>query len=180
MTEGTRSYLIGCHQFLLHPLWVLLAWRFEYKSWPKWWELICIFLHDIGICGRQYLSDDKAKKGHWMLGAWWTYLIVWKLSRNPYLGHSAAWTCAGHCPEESSILPHLPVQESKLSIADKRSWLVAPVYWMWWNYFVDLRRKNTEITPPKWKKLVAKNLKRERPLGSHELYLREAEGKGKE
>ena len=56
LSEGTKSYLIGSHQFLLHPIWVLLAWRLEYKSWPKWWEIICIFLHDIGICGRQYLS----------------------------------------------------------------------------------------------------------------------------
>jgi len=167
LKEGTRSYLIGSHQFLLHPLWVLFAWRLEYKGWPKWWEIICIFLHDVGVCGRQYLSDDGAKKGHWMLGAWWSYLIVWKLSRNPYLGQVAAWTCAGHCPGESS-LPHLPVHESKLFRADKRSWLIAPMWWLWSNYWIE----DFSITTPRtWRRLVEENLREPKMKSSHALFL---------
>ena len=81
MTEGTKSYLIGCHQFLLHPLFVLMAWRLEYKSWPKWWEIIGIFLHDVGVCGRQYLSDDKAKEGHWRKGSKMAAWIVFECQR---------------------------------------------------------------------------------------------------
>ena len=180
MKEGTKSYLIGCHQFFFHGLWVLFAWRLEYKKWPQWWEIICIFLHDVGICGRQYLSDDKAKIGHWMLGAWWSYLIVWKLSKNPYLGHLAAWTCAGHCPKESS-LPHLPVMESKLSRADKRSWLVAPMWWLKLNYYTEWHGKGLGVNlyhaTAGWQKLVAENLRRVKPLESHELYIRNREKK---
>lgn len=163
MTEGTKSYLVGCHQFFLHPLWVLMAWHLEYESWPKWWEIICIFLHDIGICGRQYLSDDMAKKGHWEVGAARARFMIWRLSKNTFKGLRAFDLCAGHCPEESRY------PESKLSRADKRSWLVAPMWWLWWGYWVE----GFEGTPPpEWKRMVAENLKREKPLGNHELYLR--------
>ena len=166
MTEGTKSYLIGCHQFFFHPLWVLLAWRLEYKSWPKWWKTICILLHDVGICGRQYLSDDGAKKEHWLKGAWLSVYVVRAL-----VGYSrsiqAGFLCAGHCPEESGY------DESKLSRADKRSWLVAPMWWLWWNYWAEWHGKGLSVaSPPVWKKLVADNLKREKPIGSHELYIR--------
>lgn len=160
MTEGTKSYLIGCHQFLFHPLWMLMAWRLEYKSWPKWWEVICILLHDVGICGRQYLSDDKAKIGHWQKGA---KIANRMLAVRFNLGGAPWCMIAGHCPKESDY------PESKLSRADKRSWLVAPMWWLWWNYWVE----GFEVTPPpKWRKMVAENLKREKPMGGHELYLK--------
>lgn len=168
MKEGTRSYLFGCHQFLLHPLWVLLAWRLEYKSWPKWWEIIAIFLHDIGICGRQYLSNDEAKIGHWRKGTHLSFYIVRKLTGSICKGAIlAGFLCAGHCPEESNF------PESKLSRADKRSWLVAPMWWLWFNYWVEWQGKGLGVTKPlEWKKLVAENLKRKNPIGSHELYVR--------
>ena len=172
MTEGTKSYLIGCHQFFFHPLWVLLAWRLEYKSWPKWWEIICIFLHDIGVCGRQYLSDDKAKKGHWLKGAILSWRILARLDRlqkrEDVLSAKAYRTCAGHCPEESKHFG-----ESKLSRADKRSWLVAPIWWLWCNYWVEQFGKRTGVKPLKWKRIVAENLKSKNTTGNHELYLRE-------
>lgn len=170
MTEGTKSYLIGCHQFLLHPLWVLLAWRLEYHTWPKWWEIIAIFLHDIGICGRQYLSDDEAKRGHWVKGAHLSAGIRAKFLHKLLDPHLAFELCAGHCPEESDY------PESKLSRADKRSWLLAPTWWLWCNYWVEWDGKGIGVTKPlQWKKLVAKNLKREKPIGSHELYMRNRE-----
>ena len=157
MTEGTKSYLIGCHQFLLHPVFVIMAWRLEYKSWPKLWQIVCIFLHDIGICGRQYLSDDTAKNGHWGRGARLTYI---------WLGIKAYSFCAGHTQESKC-------PESALARADKRSWVVAPMWWLWWNYWVEWSGKGIGVTPPPlWKKLVAENLKRERPLDSHELYIK--------
>ena len=169
MTEGTKSYLIGCHQFLLHPLWVLLAWRLEYKSWPKWWEIICILLHDIGICGRQYLSDDGAKRGHWTKGAELSENIVDKFTDNLLLPIEAHFMCGGHT-EESGY------KKSKLARADKRSWLVAPMWWLWCNYWVEWSGKRIGVTPPPlWKKLVAENLKRKNPIDSHELYIKNRE-----
>ncbi|KKN43601.1 hypothetical protein LCGC14_0701440 [marine sediment metagenome] len=174
MTEGTKSYLIGCHQFFLHPLWVLMAWRLEYKSWPAWWELICILFHDIGICGRQYLSDDKAKKGHWEKGARLSAMIIWKYFKVNPLRASKVWPwlfCAGHTGESG-------FSRSKLFRADKRSSLVAPSWWLWWNYWIEWSGNGISVTkPPLWKKLVAENLKRETPIDSHELYIRNR-GKG--
>ncbi len=175
MTEGTKSYLIGCHQFLLHPLWVLLAWRLEYKSWPKWWELICIFLHDIGICGRQYLSDDTAKKGHWYLGAHLASDFIWMLNRRSFLHIDAYKFCAGH--SSTSVFA-----KSKLWRADKRSWLVAPMWWLWWNYWIEWSgKKGLGVTkPPLWKKIVAENLRKRNPKGSHELYIKHRKQRGKQ
>ncbi len=170
MKEGTKSVLIGCHNPLFHGTWVLMAWRLEYKAWPKWWEIVGIFLHDIGVGGRQYLSDDKAKIGHWERGAHYTELIVWHLARHrrkAYLRQRAYQFVAGHCPEESGYL------QSKLARPDKRSWIVAPTAWLWWNYWAEWSGKGIGVTPPpKWKKLVAENLKRERPLGNHQLYIK--------
>lgn len=166
MKEGTKSYLVGCHQFLLHPLWVLLAWRLEYKSWPKWWEIICIFLHDIGICGRQYLSDDTAKIGHWLKGARLSAKIRSKFPHKILDPHLVFEFCAGHCPEESGY------NESKLSRADKRSWLIAPMWWLWLNYWVEWSNKRIGVTPPpEWRRLVKENLRRKKPIGNHDLYM---------
>jgi len=163
MTEGTKSYLIGCHQFLLHPLWVVLAWRLEYKSWPKWWELICIILHDIGICGRQYLSDDKAKIGHWESGAKLSSFIVGKFSKFMWPSVGAYLLCAGHCPKESSFI------ESKLFRADKRSRVLMPTWMMWPEYWFEIK-KTGGLTPIEWKKLLRKNLNTMKPFNTHELF----------
>ena len=173
MTEGTKSYLIGCHQFFLHPLFVFMAWRLEYKSWPKWWQLIGILFHDIGICGRQYLSDDKAKKGHWELGSALSSKIVMyltprkkrlTLSPTPYW-YRVSQLIAGHTQESN-------FPESLLARPDKRSWLIAPTCWLWWNYYIEWSGKGIGVTkPPIWKKLVAENLKRAKPIDSHALYI---------
>lgn len=154
MTEGTKSYLIGCHQFFLHPLFVFIAWRLEYKMWPKLREVIAIILHDIGICGRNYLSDDNAKIGHWILGA----DIAYKL-----LGQEGYFLTAGHAKEESGL------GESLLARADKRSRLIEP---KWWSAFYKLVEPPLRGNSNKWRKLVAENLKQENPIGNHQLYLK--------
>lgn len=167
MKEGTKSVLFGCHNPLMHGIWVLMAWRLEYRSWPQWWEVIGIFLHDVGVWGRQYLSDDEAKIGHWQLGAGVSSYLVYVLSGDVALAYSTEIFIAGHCPEES----HRP--ESKLARADKRSWLIAPSWWLWCNYFVEWHNSGHRVTPPPvWRKLVAENLKKERPIGNHELYIK--------
>jgi len=153
MTEGTKSYLIGCHQFLIHPLCVLWAWYKWYGAWPKPWQVVCIFIHDIGICGRQYLSDENAKWGHWEAGA----NLAGRL-----FGRKAYNFCAGHTPESFII-----VSRSDLWYADKYSWVVAPMWWLWNNFRVE----GFQVTHPwEWKILVAKNLLEENHFSSHKLY----------
>ncbi len=167
MTEGTKSYLIGCHQFLTHPFFVLIAWRLEYKSWPKWWELICIFLHDIGICKRQYLSNNEAKTDHWKAGAYWSLVIVEYLSRNPHSMKSLwAWKlAAGHCPRESTE------PESKLFRPDKRARVIAPLWVMWIEWRAEMR-KIGGATPPEWRKIVKEKLATGKTFHAHELHIK--------
>ena len=163
MTEGTKSYLIGCHQFLLHPLWVFFMWRIYFRRLPRWWELICIFLHDVGVCGRQYLSNQNGKEGHWICGAILSGLIVRRLGGED-LGWEAFCLCAGHSPGESGY------ERSDLFWADKASWLIAPMLWKWWNYFVEFRGIET-AKPPIWTEIVRRNLMKSNPLGNHVLFL---------
>ena len=158
MKEGTKSYLLGCHQFLLHPFWTLIAWRSIYGSWPKMWEIVCIFLHDVGIIGRQYLSNDNAKVMHWYLGA---------LIAEGYFGKKGYDFVAGHYPSGSNL------PKSKLWLADKRSCLVSPMFFGWIDYWMEFRHtKNKSSKPPIWRKLVAENLRTERPIDGHELYIK--------
>lgn len=166
ISEGTKSYLFGCHQFILHPLWVLFAWRLEYKKWPKWWEFICIFLHDIGVCGRQYLSSDQQKKGHWYKGAYYSFYLVWYLGgkRRSYLAHRALKLVAGHCPGESGYT------KSRLYKVDKRSFLIAPMWWLWLNHKIE-KFPLWNSGPRGWQKTIRDSLDDEEDKGIHELYL---------
>lgn len=168
MTEGTISYLFGCHQFFFYPLWVLFAWRLEYKSWPKLWQIICIFLHDVGICGRQYISDDEAKLGHWMLGGFLAHELFLKLGL-PRIAETSWLFIGGHAPNESGM------PKSKMFIPDKRSYLVEPMWMKWVNYYVEDFGISNLVD---WTERVKENLKREHPLGSHEMYLNLKNGEG--
>ena len=47
MRVGTKSLLFGVHQFLWHPVTVILAWRKLY-GWPSARETVCILVHDGG------------------------------------------------------------------------------------------------------------------------------------
>jgi len=154
MTEGTKSYLFGCHQFFIHPLLVLIAWYKEYKSFPKFWELVCVFLHDIGHIGKDYLSDYEQKQKHWMLGA----DIAYKL-----FGLKGFYLVAGHTVQNNH-------PRSKLFVPDKKSWLIAPDWWLnWTNIAEDF--KSDSSGAKRWKALVAENVKNGYPKGGHEIYL---------
>jgi hypothetical protein len=47
MKVGQRSLLYGVHQFLWHPITVLIAWWVLFGR-PTWRELVCIIIHDWG------------------------------------------------------------------------------------------------------------------------------------
>lgn len=171
ISEGTKSYLIGAHSFIFHPLFLLKAWYILYKSWPTWYELIGITLHDIGICGRDYLSNDKAKIGHYKKGAelsrdivrWICIKLKYSDSKRAIIVGQMYSFVAGHAPHESGF------RKSKLYLPDKYKWVVAPLWWMWCNYYIE----GFKGYPPKrWKLLVAENIKKENPLGNHELYIK--------
>jgi hypothetical protein len=154
MTQGTKSVLFGCHQFLIHPLLVLIAWVKYYRSVPALWQIVCIFLHDVGHIGKQYLDDPIAKAGHWRLGA----KIAGKL-----FGRKGFEFVAGHVTR--SICPR-----SMLYYPDKLSWLISPNVWLNLNSLIE--DFGTEASKAEnWKRIVAQNVENGFAKGSHELYL---------
>lgn len=58
MKVGTKSLLMGAHQFLLHPALVALAWRRIYGKWPTLGEAIVILFHDIGYIGVDNMDGE--------------------------------------------------------------------------------------------------------------------------
>ncbi len=116
MKQGTVSILIGCHS-PIHSLLVILAWKKLYKSFPKPWQIVCIFLHDIGHYGLDYLDDYEQKKLHWYPGA----KIAEKL-----FGDKGYNFTGGHCSHSNLV-------RSKMYKADKYSWYIAPWIWIYIN-----------------------------------------------
>ena len=67
MKTGTKSILIGTHQFLWHPFTVWLAWVELYGT-PGWKETICIATHDLGYIFCPDM-DGPCGENHPLLGA---------------------------------------------------------------------------------------------------------------
>lgn len=153
MTEGTRSLLFGCHHWLLHPLAVTRAWRRLHRCWPSRREFFCIFVHDWGLWGMNYVSESKA--GHWQRGA--------GIAHRRY--GCWAWSfVAGHCPKESHE------ERSLLFQADKLSWLCQPV-WLLALY----RVAEPYLTPARqWREVVQRRWEENRFCGweAHQEFLR--------
>jgi len=62
MTVGTKSLLFGVHQFIWHPLTVLFAWLYLYRSFPNWRELVCIVIHDWGYWGSSNMDGPEGER----------------------------------------------------------------------------------------------------------------------
>jgi hypothetical protein len=117
MSIGTKSILIGVHQFLWHPITVLLAWV-DLFGWPKPWEVFCIFIHDIGYLGKPNMDGEEGRK-HPELGAKIAGFLFGEKARRECLGHSRS------CAEKHQI------PTSRLCWADKWSTMFDPSHWYW-------------------------------------------------
>jgi hypothetical protein len=64
---GTRSVLFGAHQFILHPLFLAVAWTklYGFPFDPRLWA--AFFLHDVGYIGRENV-DGTEGEAHPALG----------------------------------------------------------------------------------------------------------------
>lgn len=60
MRTGRKSILFGVHQFIWHPITVLLAW-IELYGFPNWKEIVCIIIHDWGYWFCEHMDDLKGK-----------------------------------------------------------------------------------------------------------------------
>jgi hypothetical protein len=58
---GTRSVLFGAHQFLLHPLFLALAWTklYGFPFDPRLWA--AFFLHDVGYIGLENMDGTEGE-----------------------------------------------------------------------------------------------------------------------
>ena len=61
MKRGTKSLLFGVHQFIIHPIVVLLAWM-ELYGRPNWKEFICIVIHDWGYWEKRKMDDEDGER----------------------------------------------------------------------------------------------------------------------
>ena len=120
LKEGTISILLGCHS-IVHSFLVLVSWVKLYGKFPKPWQIVCIFLHDIGHLGLDYLSNFEEKKEHWRFGA--------EISRTLF-GKKGYSFVAGHCDYSNE-------NRSALYKADKYSWYIAPKWWMYCNAYFE-------------------------------------------
>ena len=68
MRMGTKSLLFGVHQFMLHPLFVALAWTklYGFPVDPRLW--VSFIIHDWGYYSKEKM-DDKNGETHPYLGA---------------------------------------------------------------------------------------------------------------
>lgn len=116
MNVGTKSLLFGVHQFLWHPITVLMAWWYLYGR-PTWRELACIIIHDWGYWGSPNMDGPEGEQ-HPMFAA---------ALAGKWLGGSYFDLCLYHSRHYAR---HVGIEPSKLCWADKLSILYEP----WWLY----------------------------------------------
>ena len=163
MKQGTWSVLFGCHS-IVHSLLVILAWKKVYKLWPKLWEIKCIFLHDIGHWGLDYLNNFEEKQEHWRKGASIAYNLYGR----------EGWTLvAGHTTHSGAPI-------SRLRLPDKHSWLLAPIWWLVTNQIFEPKlqrpRKTKVESAIHWKKKVQEYIDNNSTHPLHDVYLSDWEG----
>lgn len=113
MKRGTKSLLFGAHQFLLHPLFVLLAWRklFGFPWDPRVW--VCIFVHDLGYLGKAQMDSEEGER-HVLWGSWVAGALFGQKFHDLCLGHSR------HYAKSAGI------KVSRLCYADKLAFCLTP------------------------------------------------------
>jgi hypothetical protein len=113
MKIGTKSLLFGAHQFLIHPIFVFIAWwkLYGFPSSPKLW--IAFIVHDWGYWGKENMDGPEGET-HVELGA----KIMERL-----FGKYWYYFCIYHSRFRASQDYH-PV--SRLCVADKYSMVLEP------------------------------------------------------
>lgn len=116
MKVGTKTLLLGVHQFIWHPFTVLLAWIKLYGL-PTWEEFICIFIHDWGYWGCSNIDGDEGERHPERAASMALFLF----------GNKAGRLCLFH---SSNYARKQGAEPSILCWADKYSIVYDP----WWLY----------------------------------------------
>lgn len=122
MKIGTKTVLFGVHQFLWHPFTVWRAWRWLYRSNPKWWQLVAIVCHDLGYIGKGDL-DGREGRRHPDGGATITLKFVRWLTNDQEL-HANAFFCS--LLHSRAYAQDIDMEPSDLCWADKACILFDP------------------------------------------------------
>ncbi len=160
MKQGTVSVLVGCHS-PIHSMVVYVAWCKLYHRPPNPWETACIFIHDIGHWGKQYLDNYDEKKRHGELGAKVAKVLFGQKGYDLIAGHN----------------PYNGVPKSKLHDPDKYSWVIAPLWWMESNCIFEplLQRKgcSKRESAVMFKYAMTENWKTGFKELGHEIYMKQ-------
>lgn len=125
MKIGTKSLLFGCHQFILHPLFVLRAWWKLYGR-PNWRELVCIIIHDLGYFGCSDMDGEEGSRHPVWAGKFMDKFMNW-LTGDDHVGNKYAHLCWLHSRFLSS---QIRLDPSRLCWADKLGTALMPA-WLW-------------------------------------------------
>jgi hypothetical protein len=138
MKVGTKSLLFGAHQFLLHPVFVAIAWIKLY-GYPRDIRIWFSFLfHDLGYWGQSNMDGPEGET-HPVLGA---VIMNWLFDKecedhagNTFnMAQSRSWTSCKHCNKwyfftlyhSRFYAKSQDAQISKLCIADKYAFCIPP------------------------------------------------------
>lgn len=130
MTRGTLSLLVGAHQFIVHPIAVIIAYRMLYKCWPDLAELLCIIVHDWGYWGCPNMDGDEGSE-HPELGARIARRLLKRgdKERGEYY-YRWCYYHSRHLAKCDGVGPSLLCWADKLGTAITPWWLYLPGAWL--------------------------------------------------
>lgn len=132
ISVGTKSLLFGVHAFWYHPIAVTLAWRKCYNRWPRWYEWIAIFSHDLAYWGKGNMDGPEGRKhpeGGAKIAEWIVYRIAKVLGYGEWsaqLAHEVKELSLYHSTHYATLAGR---SVSKLYLPDKVSILYDPCWW---------------------------------------------------
>jgi hypothetical protein len=115
MKLGTRSLLFGLHQFLLHPLLVLVSFFIVHRRHPSLAETVAILVHDLGYFGAEGI-DCRGGEDHPYLGARICRFFFGRKGYDLVIGHN----------DDTAKAEDIPL--SSLYAADKFFYVLVPVW----------------------------------------------------
>ena len=150
-SQGTKSWFFGSHS-IVHSITVIIAWKKLYGSLPKFWQIICILVHDIGYIGMNHLQEGT-NLGHSVLGGKIAYKLFGQKGWDFVVGHS----------RKDADFYRLPL--SSLEPPDDYSSLVTPTWWINFTSWFE----NVGISGEEWKNAVRENWEKPERTGGTDL-----------
>jgi hypothetical protein len=148
MSMGTKSVLFGAHCFLLHPLFVAIAWTRVYGL-PRDWRLLPrFFVHDLGYAGKRNMDGPEGEE-HVHFGAAIMRRLCGRKWEEFTRSHSRYWA-------KKTGRPY-----SRLCVADKLAFVLTPL-WL----YIPMTRWTGELAEYMRRAVLARRHSESRALGS--------------